>query len=166
MPWYSSQTIEIIYWKWETKILNSFVGRSCLLHITLVLELHICKSLRYSSFLGGWSHTQRKFVNLPCTGKTCAWHVGSFPLNITSESFSTLSETYLPSLANYFILLCAAYTRCQIQNSGASSSEPHLWNKLTLEDIHWVVWFSLLIFESMYLWTTEGHSCWQLFLLY
>lgn len=106
MPWYSSQTIEIIYWKWETKILNSFVGRSCLLHITLVLELHICKSLRYSSFLGGWSHTQRKFVNFPCTGKTLCLTCG--PPSLIGEPSGrhrTSSIALFPTKYNLRILL-------------------------------------------------------------
>lgn len=80
------------------------------------------------------------------------------------------SEIYLPPLVNHFILLYAAGTKCRSQNSGPSSFEPHLQNKLTLEErnpLNFLI-YSPNIWNHLFM-DYKGESassCWQLILLH
>lgn len=163
MLWYWSQTTEMMEWQWNPKMLNSIVGGSFLLPISIVLEPHTHINIIQPQFFPeGLSHTQRKLTSFPFAGKTlCLTHgpshliaeqtsggyhssvialfyrVYRYTLRIllnTGTHIPKTSETYMPSLATVsFSLLCAVYTKCQNQNPSPSPLEPCLQNKPTLE---------------------------------
>lgn len=176
MPWYLSETTEVIEWQWNTKILNSVAGGSGLLHIYVVLELYIAKSLNHNSFLGGLSHTQRKRINPTLDlwpprliaeprGRHHSTAVHPFLLNLdlTSEPSSTQWPRNMPtqniwtlfatSSEPFYPPVCCRYKMSVSELWCHASKTNSRWKK----EIHWTFWYSLQIFGITYLWTTEGN---------
>lgn len=163
MPWYWSQTTEMMEWQWNPEMLNSIVGGSFLLPISIVLEPHTHINIIQLQFFPGRTVTHpKKLTSFPFAGKTiCLTHgpshliseqtSGGYHSSVTAlfsteldaldTESSSAQDTHTPNIWNlytissnrYFFLLRAVYTKCQNQNPSPSPLEPCLQNKPTLE---------------------------------